>query len=119
MEHQIKKIRWGAIKINSKKVKDLKIFPGGYRSWDWNETGTRHCPGIQPSDIQELIDNGATTIILSAGMENRLELPDETKKWLKEKNISFHYLQTEEAVKKYNELAAYSNKIGGLFHSTC
>ena len=30
--------------------KDFKLYPGGGREWDWNETGTRHVPGIQPGD---------------------------------------------------------------------
>jgi hypothetical protein len=39
--------------------KDAKVFPGGAREWDWRETGTRHVPGIQPADVQELIEHGA------------------------------------------------------------
>jgi len=34
-----------------------KLFPGGLREWDWRETGTRHVPGIQHADVQELIEH--------------------------------------------------------------
>jgi len=119
MQHLISKISWGKIKVDSKKFKDLKLYPGGYRAWDWGETGTRHSPGIQPGDLQELIDNGATIIVLSAGMENRLQLPDETKKFLQEKGVTYHYLQSKEAVEKYNELSLTTSGVGALIHSTC
>lgn len=119
MQHLINKIKWGKIRIDSKTFKDLKVYPGGYRTWDWGETGTRHVPGIQPADLQELIDQGATIIILSAGMDNRLQLPDQTREYLKNNNITFHYLQSEKAVQMYNQLAKSSNQVGALIHSTC
>ena len=36
--------------------RDAKLFPGGSRKWDWNETGTHHTPGIQPADVKELLE---------------------------------------------------------------
>jgi hypothetical protein len=58
--------------------KDAKLFPGGAREWDWRETGTGHVPGIQPGDIQELLDHGATVLVLSQGMWGRLGVCPET-----------------------------------------
>lgn len=45
--------------------KDFKLYPGGGRAWDWAETGTRHSPGIQPADVEELVAHGATIAALS------------------------------------------------------
>ena len=45
--------------------KDFKLYRGGGRAWDWAETGTRHSPGIQPADVEELVARGATTVVLS------------------------------------------------------
>jgi hypothetical protein len=68
----IQSIEWGRIEIDgSEPFKDAKLFPGGARAWDWSETGTRHSPGIQVADVQELLDKGATIIVLSRGMEGR------------------------------------------------
>jgi hypothetical protein len=39
--------------------KDFRLYPGGGREWDWRETNTEHVPGIQPADIEELLENGA------------------------------------------------------------
>jgi hypothetical protein len=54
--------------------KDFKLYPGGGRAWEWSETGMRHSPGIRPADAEELIEHGATEIVLSRGMESQLEV---------------------------------------------
>jgi hypothetical protein len=51
---------------------DTRRYPGGGREWDWSETGTRHQPGIQPADVEELLTHGATVVVLSQGMDEQL-----------------------------------------------
>jgi hypothetical protein len=116
---RIVRLSWGRIEVDGHgRFKDAKIFPGGAREWDWRETGTRHVPGIQPEDIQELIDNGAETIVLSRGIWNQLQVCPETLAVLAEHGIAAEVLQTEAAVARFNELRQ-SVPVGGLFHSTC
>jgi hypothetical protein len=98
--------------------KDFKLHPGGGRAWDWNETGTRHSPGIQPADVTELLDNGATTVVLSQGMDKQLEVDPATLALLDQRSIAVHVAETRAAVALYNELAE-TTPVGGLFHSTC
>ena len=65
---RISHLSWGHIEVEGHPpFKDAKIFSGGAREWDWRETGTRHVPGIQPADVQELIEHGARTVVLSKG----------------------------------------------------
>src|SRR6478735_4334938 len=97
--------------------KDIKVFPGGAREWDWRETGTRHVPGIQPADVQELIEHGARTIVLSKGVWERLQVCPETLDVLSKNDIQVEVLQTEAAVERFNELRE-NIAVGGLFHST-
>jgi len=99
--------------------KDVKLWPGGGRAWDWRETNTRHFPGIQVADIAELIDHGANVIVLSRGMNLLLQTGRETVKWLDQRGVKHHILETREAAKLYNELAGRGDAVGGLFHSTC
>ena len=71
---RISRLSWGHIEIDGHPpFKDAKIFPGGAREWDWRETGTRHVPGIQPADVQELIEHGARAVVLSRGIWERLQ----------------------------------------------
>lgn len=112
-------LSWGRIGIDGyAPFKDAKVYPGGARQWDWRETGTHHIPGIQPSDVQELVDKGAEVIILSEGILNCLRVCHETLQLLEEKGILTHILQTEKAVSLYNRLCEKA-RVGGLFHSTC
>ena len=113
--------RWGSVEVAGVGTfRDAKLFPGGARAWDWNETGTRHVPGIQMADVQELIDAGARVIVLSRGVHLRLEVMPTTLHHLKGLGIEVHVLQTEEAVERYNELVqAGTVPVGALIHSTC
>ena len=71
---KITKLSWGKIEIdNSQMFKDVKLYPGGCRAWNWTETGTKHSPGIQYSDVQELVENGAEEIVLTRGVLGRLK----------------------------------------------
>ncbi|WP_233624234.1 Mth938-like domain-containing protein [Actinoplanes sp. ATCC 53533] len=112
-------VSWGHLEVEGLAPgKDFMLYPGGGREWDWSETGTRHSPGIQPGDVQQLLDRGALVVVLSRGMELRLEVDPETLRLLDERGVQVHVGETTEAVRIYNELAG-SQPVGGLFHSTC
>ncbi|MGP0083571.1 MAG: Mth938-like domain-containing protein [Steroidobacteraceae bacterium] len=116
----IEQLSWGIMDVYGLGTgKDVKLWPGGGRAWDWNETHTRHVPGIQVADIAELIDHGAEVIVLSRGMNLVLQTAPETVKWLHRRGLEYHILETREAAKLYNELARQGVAVGGLFHSTC
>ena len=115
----IKKLSWGNIEIDGNQIfKDVKLFPGGCREWNWQETGTNHSPGIQLSDVQELLDNGAKVVILSRGVLGRLKVQKEVIEKLESEGIIVRILQTKEAVKLYNDLSK-SEAVGALIHTTC
>jgi hypothetical protein len=113
-------IAWGRMEIEGKDhvLKDAKLYPGGAREWDWNETGTQHNPGIQPADVQELLDHGAEVIIFGKGFNQRLQVKPETLQMLEDRDIRVYVLETEKAVRRYNELRQ-DTAVGALIHSTC
>lgn len=116
---RIARLSWGHVDVEGHPpFKDAKVFPGGAREWDWRETGTRHVPGVQPADVQELIDRGAKAVVLSMGIWNRLQVCPETLEILAKSGIEVAVLQTEAAVERFNELRE-NIPVGGLFHSTC
>lgn len=112
-------VRWGRLELDDgRSFKDAKLYPGGAREWNWGETGTQHVPGIQPADVEELLERGARVVVLSRGVERRLQVCPETLRALEERGVPVHVLQTEDAVRVYNELCE-EEPVGGLFHSTC
>jgi len=114
---RITRVAWGLVETeDGGKYKDVKLYPGGSTPWDWSKTGTKHEPGIQPSDIEEILAHGARELVLSKGISGYLKVCPETLKILQEKEIPVHILRTEEAVVLYNEMVSLG-PVGGLFHS--
>lgn len=113
-------LSWGRLEVEGldHTFKDAKLYPGGAREWDWNETGTNHEPGIQLADVEELLEHGATAVVLGKGFYERLQVRRETLQELEERNVSVHVGQTEEAVWLYNALSE-TERVGALIHSTC
>ena len=117
---RITHVSWGRIEVEGLGTgKDFKLYPGGGRAWDWRETGTNHTPGIQPADVQELLDHGSQVIVLSRGMQLRLQTASETLKLLETRGVPAHVEETARAAEIYNELVGQGVAVGGLFHSTC
>jgi len=117
---KILSIEWGKIQVDGLGVgKDVKLYPGGGREWDWGETGTRHVPGIQPADVEELLQNKCEIIVLTRGMQLVLQTCPETLEQLQHLSIRTVVEETNAAVSTYNKLASEGRAVGGLFHSTC
>lgn len=115
----IDSVRWGKVTLGGgQQFKDVKLYPGGAREWDWNETGTQHSPGIQLTDVQELLDHGATVLVLSLGQQGRLAVAPETLRDLDDLGVEVHMLITPAAVEMYNRLRGDA-PVGALIHSTC
>jgi hypothetical protein len=116
----ISSISWGCMEIEGLGPgKDFKLWPGGGRPWDWTETGTKHSPGIQPADVEELLAHGSDVVVLSRGMDLQLNTAPETMPLLRGRGVEIHVGKTNAAVETYNRLAERGRRVGGLFHSTC
>ena len=122
-ETLITDLSWGNMEVSiaGEKLhfKDCKVWPGGARAWDWGETGTHHSPGIQLVDIEEVLEKGAETIILTRGQFGRLDISPQVETFLRERGVDYHIEKTKKAVALYNELVQKGKRVGGLFHSTC
>ena len=116
---RITHISWGRMDVEGLGTgRDFKLYPGGGREWDWTETGTHHVPGIQPADVQELLDHGSKVVILTRGVQLVLQTCPETLQMLRDRGVRYHVEETNAAVELYNRLAQ-TDAVGGLFHSTC
>lgn len=117
---RIADMSWGRIRVEgeSRSYKDAKLWPGGAVEWDWRDSGTHHSPGIQPDDVVEILEHGATTVVLSQGYLGRLQVDARTMRMLRGVGIKVHVLPTEPAVELYNSLRK-TERVGGLIHSTC
>jgi hypothetical protein len=113
-------LSWGKMEIEGVgHGRDFKLWPGGGREWDWRETNTRHVPGIQVADVEELLEHGATVVVLTRGMLRVLQTCPETLDYLRQRGVTTHVEETKAAAELYNRLAEEGQPVGGLFHSTC
>jgi hypothetical protein len=112
---KITHVSWGNMEVDGLgKGRDFKLYPGGGRVWDWAETNTHHVPGIQPADVQELIDKGCQVVVLSRGMQLVLQTCPETLQTLHHNNIRVYVKETKAAVEIYNQLAEKHELVGGV-----
>ena len=116
-------LAWGTMEVATNstilKFKDCKLWPGGAKEWDWRMTGTRHHPGIQPADIEEILEHDVEVMVLTRGMNLRLETCPETERLLRSKGVDYSIEETRRAVDLFNTLAQQGKRVGGIFHSTC
>jgi hypothetical protein len=115
---RITHLSWGRLETEDGPYKDARLYPGGTEEWNWKETGTSHDPGVQPADVERLLERGATVVVLSKGFHERLGITPEALAMLEEREIPAHIAQTEEAAEIYNELRK-TERVGALIHSTC
>ena len=94
------------------------MYPGGGRAWNRAETRTRHSPGIQPADVEELAARAAAAVVLSQATNKELQIHPDTCRYLQGRSIAVHLAETGEAVKIYHDLTA-GTLVAGLFYSAC
>ncbi|HZQ78682.1 MAG TPA: MTH938/NDUFAF3 family protein [Acidimicrobiia bacterium] len=111
---------WGFVEVERVgRLRDAKLWPGGGRAWDWNETGTHHRPGIQPSDVAELLEHRPDVVVLSWGRELALETAPGTLAVLEARGVETVRAETGAAVAAYNRLAGQGRLVAALLHTTC
>jgi len=111
---------WGFVEVDGVgRLRDAKLWPGGGRAWDWNETGTHHRPGIQPADLAELLEHRPDVVVLSRGRELRLETTPEALSLLDAGGVETVRAETGAAIEAYNRLAGAGRRVAALLHTTC
>ena len=112
-------LTWGSVETKAGAFRDAKLWPGGEREWDWSETGTHHVPGVQPSDVEEVLAHGAKVVVLGCGQHGRLRVTDDTLRMIERHGATAEVLRTGAAVARYQDLVARGAAVGALIHSTC
>ncbi|HLP19871.1 MAG TPA: MTH938/NDUFAF3 family protein [Chitinophagales bacterium] len=116
----IRSAEWSAIEFSDSTFKDVLATWNGHLYWDWSVTDTHHSPGIQISDISQILELARLDLlILSTGYNNKLQISENTIDFLKNENIEYIILNTKEAVRLYNLELLKGTKVGAIIHSTC
>lgn len=124
MKGYIEDIEWGKIKVNKMiHQHDVIIHNGIVTQWDWRKFKTNHSEGIKVEELKAfLIDEkfDVSKIVLSRGMQTKLNISLETYIFLKIRNdVEFFVGDTISAYRKYNQWVKENNNILAFFHLTC
>ncbi len=109
----IEKYSFGHIKIDGKEyTDDVIIKEDSVREW-WR----KESHNVDKDDIKEVLEEKPELVVIGTGDSERMEVPPETKKFIKEKGIRLIVEKTEKAVRTFNG-AEEKNKMAAL-HLTC
>ena len=99
-------VSWGKIEVvlgrETRSFRDCKVWPGGAVEWDWGLTETHHQPGIQPADIEEILQHDVEVMVLSRGQALALHTCPQTERVLRDRGIEYHIEETKRAVALFN-----------------
>ena len=114
---KIESYDFGTITINNRVYfKDVIVFQNHVLNYWVREENLV----LKPTDLVEVIKTAPDLLLIGTGYSGVLEIPKETRKYLKKKKIKFKPMISKEAVKKYQELTEKDpkNKIVLAIHLT-
>jgi len=73
---------------------------------------------LQKEDLSDVIKHKPEILLVGTGQPGLMEIPEETKRFVKSKGIKLIVNNTETACKTYNKLRS-KNKVIAVLHLTC
>jgi len=106
---------FGKITIDGKTYNsDVIIYPDRVDSSWWRQQG--HL--LQISDLSDIMIAKLPVLIIGTGYYATMRIPKETIEYLKSNGIEAYFMDTQKAVKLYNDIASKKPTIAAL-HLTC
>jgi len=93
---------------------DVCIMPDGVEAGWWREK----VHSLVPADLEEAIDAKPEILIIGTGSYGEMEIPEETREYIKDKGIKLEVHGTEKASQVYNEHRE-EHKVVACLHLTC
>ncbi|KAF0146272.1 MAG: hypothetical protein FD156_299 [Nitrospirae bacterium] len=109
---------FGKITVDGKTyTSDVVIYPERVDSSWWRKEGHY----LQPVDLEEIFKAKPDILIIGAGHDGVMRVPDETLNFIKAKRINVYADKTGRAVEEYNRLQAEKTKkiVVAALHLTC
>lgn len=93
---------------------DLIVFPDRvFHRW-WREKSH----SVTPDDLAEVVADPPEVLIFGQGLFGRMDVPADTRSFLKERGIEVIACPTKEACRVYNEMCG-SRRVAAALHLTC
>lgn len=85
-----------------------------HANW-WRKQG--HALAVE--DLQSVIASKPSVLVVGCGASGMMNVPEDTRQTLEQRNIELIALNTDEAVEKFNELAGQGRNVAAALHLTC
>ena len=83
-------------------------------SW-WRKQGHR----LQVDDLDDVVRARPDILVIGTGYYGRMQVPEETRQFLRDQGIEVREARTSEAVAEFNELQKEYARIVAALHLTC
>lgn len=93
---------------------DLIIFPDKIKENWIRKKGHK----LYPEDLKDVVEYKPDLLIVGKGAYGFMKIPNETKEFLKSKDIDFKSYKTKKACEKYNEISKEKDIVFAM-HLTC
>jgi hypothetical protein len=94
---------------------DLIIADGHVQADWWRKDG--HV--LSPEDLDAVVAANSEVLVVGCGAYGIMKVAEATRHLLEKKGIQIEALKTDEAVERFNELAADGKNVAAGLHLTC
>ena len=113
---QITGYRFGKIEIDGQTYNsDVIVTPERVVSSWWRREGH----SLAVTDLGEAMAARPAVLVIGTGYYGRMEVPDETRHYLREQGVRLHEARTGDAVKQFNRLQKEYARVVAALHLTC
>jgi len=94
---------------------DVIILGDSVQSNWWRKQG--HSLAVQ--DLESVIAAKPSVLVVGCGASGLMKVPEETRQVLREGNIELEDMNTDKAVRRFNELVLSGANVAAALHLTC
>lgn len=110
----IDEFKFGFFRINGKEYyDDIKIFGNSVKQWH------REKHTLKLDNLKDILEFNPELLIVGQGATGLLEVPENIKSQLKQRNIKLIIDKTHVACDLYNKAVSENKKVAAIFHATC
>lgn len=113
---QISDYSFGKITVNGKSYQSDVIITTNEVKADWRR---KQGHNLAITDLNEILKASPEILIIGSGYFGRMQVPEATRTFLKEKGIQTEILPTGDAVAKFNQLQQTCARLVAALHLTC
>lgn len=108
--------QFGKIVIDGKNYDNDLIICGEKVQPDW---WRKQGHSLAADDLKTVLKAKPSVLVVGCGASGMMDVPDQTRQALKERNIQLEAFDSYKAVQKFNEFAEAGVNIAAAIHLTC